>query len=158
MDTMYIKSFTESVRTVFAIMVRSDVSVGAPDVTSVLPHCDVSAIISMSGDVTGTAVLCFAAPVATAIVAKFTGSKCVFGSPDSSDALGELANMVCGAAKASFTGKNVSISTPSVVVGPGHAFAPPNQSAWVKLPCSSPFGEFSIVIAIREDAAKRLVA
>lgn len=158
MDTMYIESFAESVRNVFTTMVRTDVSVGEPVVTSELQDCDVSALISMSGDVMGTFALRFPAPVASALVARFTGGKCVFGSADCTDALGELANMVCGAAKARFTGKNVSISTPSVVAGPGHALAPPHQSAWVSLPCASPIGEFSIVIAIREQPATRHAA
>lgn len=154
MDTTYIEPFAESVRKVFTTMARTAVTVGEPTTTDDLPACDASAVISYSGEVTGAAMLCFSSHAATAIVAKFTCAPCKFGSADCSDALGEIANMVCGAAKARFIGKRVSISTPSVVLGTGRAF-PTDHGARVLLPCHTQLGNFSIVIAVHDSQVQR---
>ena len=152
MDVRYINPFIEAVRSVFSTMVHIDVALGKPRVAVSLPRHDVSGIIGMSGDVVGSIVLSLPAPTAKAIVGKFAGSDYPVNSPEFADALGELVNMISGSAKAKFEGKNVSISTPSVVVGPGHAVSRPTSALCVSLPCTAYCGEFSIDIAIREDS------
>lgn len=151
MDATYIKPFIEAVRFVFSTMMKLDVRLGKPFLTPTLPRHDVSGIIGMSGDVVGSVVLSFPTEVARTTISKFVGSPCEVGSADFADALGELVNMISGSAKAKFEGKHVSISTPSVVVGPGHTIARPSGTVCVSLPCSSENGEFSIDIAIREE-------
>lgn len=152
MDVQYINPFIESVRSVFETMIQMDVTLGKPFVTEAMPRYDISGIIGMSGDVVGSVVLSFPAPVAEIVIGKLVGGECPTTSPDFADALGELANMISGAAKAKFAGKKVSISTPSVVVGPGHTIARPTGTICISLPCSLYCGEFSIDIAIGEEA------
>jgi len=150
MNVQYINPFIEAVKVVFTTMLEIDVTVGQPFVSQVLPRYDVSGIIGMSGDVIGSIVLSFPAPVAEVVIGKFAGSACPVESADFADALGELVNMISGAAKAKFEGKKVSISTPSVVVGPGHTIARSSRDVCVSLPCKAYCGEFSIDVAIRE--------
>jgi chemotaxis protein CheX len=152
MDVKYINPFIESVRSVFSTMLHLDVALGKPFIAQVLPRYDISGIIGMSGDVVGSIVLSFPAPVATVVIAKFAGSNLEVGTPDFADALGEIVNMISGAAKAKFEGKRVSISTPSVVVGQGHTIARPSGTICISLPCKVDCGEFCIDIAIREEA------
>lgn len=152
MDVRYINPFIEAVRSVFSTMVQIDVTLGKPQIAENLPKYDISGIIGMSGDVVGSVVLSFPGPVAKSVVGKFAGCELSLDSPDLADALGELVNMISGAAKAKFVGKNVSISTPSVVVGSGHTIARPSRTVCISLPCKVYCGEFSIDIAIREEA------
>jgi chemotaxis protein CheX len=158
MDPIYIKSFIESVRDVFEKMVRLEVTVGEPFVSDGMPKHDISGIIGMTGDVVGSVVLSFPLSAAETVVSNLVGSKCTADSPGFSDAIGELANMVSGAAKARFKGKSASISTPSVVIGKGHSVARPAGSACISLPCTIEGGEFTIGFAIREDKGKSTAA
>ncbi len=150
MDVRYINPFIEAVRSVFSTMVQLDVELGRPHLAEQLPRYDVSGIIGMSGDVVGSIVLSFPTPVAVQVISKFASTELQPSSPDFADALGELVNMISGAAKAKFEGKNVSISTPSVVIGVGHTVARPARTACISLPCRVFCGHFSIDIAIRE--------
>lgn len=158
MDVRYINPFIEAVQSVFATMIHIDVTLGKPHLTEALPRYDISGIIGMSGDVVGSIVLSFPAPVAKIVIGKFAGGDYPLDSPDFADALGEIVNMISGAAKAKFEGKNVSISTPSVVVGHGHTVARPTRTVCISLPCKIYCGEFSIDIAIREQAQQSVAA
>jgi chemotaxis protein CheX len=66
------------------------------------------------------------------------------------DAIGELANMVAGGGKTRYEGKNISISCPSVVIGPGHRVAAISDSICVVVPCYTEHGEFAIELSIRK--------
>ncbi len=158
MDVRYINPFIEAVRSVFSTMIQIDVSLGTPHVSETLPRYDISGIIGMSGDVVGSVVLSFPAPVAKVVIGKFAGSDMPITSPDFADALGEIVNMISGAAKAKFVDRNVSISTPSVVVGAGHTVARPARTVCISLPCKVYCGEFSIDIAIRDQVAEAKAA
>lgn len=152
MDASFIAHYINSVRTVFATMVRMDVRFGDPRACSVAQSFDISGIIGMSGDIAGSVALRMNNAVAQAVVGRFAGLSCGVEEPDFLDAMGELVNIVSGAAKANFDGKNVSISTPSVVVGAGHKIACPARTTCVTLPCLLECGEFVLDIAIREHA------
>lgn len=158
MDVRYINPFVEAVQSVFATMIHIDVTLGKPHLTDTLPRYDISGIIGMSGDVVGSIVLSFPAPVAKIVIGKFAGGDYPVDSPDFADALGEIVNMISGAAKAKFEGRNVSISTPSVVVGNGHTIARPARTVCISLPCKVYCGEFSIDIAIREQGKQAAAA
>lgn len=153
MDVKYVNPFIDAVASVFTTMMRIKVTVGAPYVTQILPRYDVSGIIGMGGDVTGAIVLSFPGEVAKKVVAKFAGDEYSITSAEFADALGEIANMVSGAAKAKFQKKVVNISTPTVVIGPGHSVASTVRAQCISLPCKCDFGDFSIDIAIRDERA-----
>lgn len=154
MDPRYITPFIKSIQNVFGTMLQLPVEVGEPSIKSgTSPTHDVSGIIGMSGDVTGSIVLSFESGAAESIVALFAGEQMSISSPDFADAIGELVNMVSGGAKALFPdGSTVSISCPSVVTGSGHTVTRPSDIPCVVVPCSTDCGEVVIEIAIREPA------
>ena len=154
MDAKYVNPFIDGVRLVFDTMIHMEVSLGKPQITEILPRHDISGIIGMTGDVVGSIVLSFPEPVAKVVITKFACQDLAVGTSDFADALGEIVNMISGVAKAKFTNKCVSISTPSVVIGPGHTIARPARTTCVCLPCHVACGEFSIDIAIREESQK----
>lgn len=153
MDVSYINPFIESTQRVFSTMLDLEVEIGKPYTSKTLPRHDVSGIIGMSGDVVGSVVLSFPTPLAKQVIGTFIGSEVETDSEDFADAVGELVNMISGAAKAQFEGKSVSISVPSVVIGSAHQVMPPSKSVCVSIPCKVYCGEFSIDVAIRPEPA-----
>lgn len=158
MDASYIKPFMESTKAVFSTMFMMEVAFGRPHSVESAARFDVSGIVGMSGDVAGSIVVGLPLDVATSIVARLFGAELAAASDDFSDAIGELVNMISGAAKARFIDRNVSISCPSVVVGPGHTVRRPRYTQTVSIPCTTSFGAFSIDIAIRPAAVSRTAA
>jgi len=154
MDPQYITPFIRSIQNVFQTMLRIPVTINAPTIKREnAATYDVSGIIGMSGDVVGSVVLSFPKDTAQKLVTAFCGMEFPPESPDFADAVGELVNMISGSAKGMFVDKNVSISCPSVVVGPGHQVNVRRDMPCVSIPCSTTHGNLAIELAIREVGA-----
>ncbi|MCH8344353.1 MAG: chemotaxis protein CheX [Planctomycetes bacterium] len=151
MDTSYVTAFIEATQIVFDTMLRMPITFGRPEVAESLPtKFDISGIIGLSGDVVGAVVLSFPKETAEGVVTAFAGAPLSIDSDDFADAIGELANMISGNAKAKFPGRSVSISCPSVVIGKNHRIHQPSDSTCVSIPCHSSCGEFAVEVCIRE--------
>ena len=114
---------------------------------------DVSGIIGLAGDATGSVVLSFPSAVACKAASAFAGTEIAEGHPDFADAIGELANMVAGNAKASLEGLRVSISLPSVVSGKQHTVVALHDVQRIVIPCETPFGPFYVDVGMRVESA-----
>lgn len=160
MDPSYIVPFISSVQNVFSTMLNTPVQTGEPVLKSDPgTSYDVSGIIGMSGDVVGSVVLSFPQATAQRVVALFAGTEMDPASGDFTDAVGELVNMVCGGAKAMFGGtKKVSITTPNVVMGPGHKIARLKDLPVILIPCSTDCGEFVIEVGVQEVGGAQVAA
>ena len=151
MQPEYITPFISSIQNVFGTMLQLPVQIGEPSIkNSPTTSYDVSGIIGMSGDVTGSVVLSFPLEAAERMVSLFCGMELPSDSPDFPDAIGELVNMVSGGAKAQFDGKTVSITTPSVVIGANHRINVPSDTPVIVIPCQTDCGEVALEIAIKE--------
>lgn len=147
-------AFAESVRSVLPTMVGVAVETGPlarkqPDDRKY----DVSGVIGFSGEIAGSLVIRFPLPVASALVAGLTGG--VAFPPDSgdfADAVGELANMIAGAAKSRF-GQSASISVPVVIVGAGHAVPALSDCPALVIPCDCTHGRFVLELNLKQRAA-----
>ena len=155
MDAGYITPFVASIQNVFSTMLQLPVEIGEPRLKSDPdPEFDVSGIIGMTGDVSGSVVLSFPRESAERIVSLFTGMEVSAESEDFADAIGELVNMVSGGAKAAFPdSRRVSISCPSVVIGKGHRIARQSDTPCVVIPCQTDCGELVIEVAVKQTAA-----
>ena len=152
MDSTYIVPFVNSIQNVFETMLRLPVQIGEPELKrSGSPSFDISGIIGMSGDVEGSVILSFPTATAERTVSIFTGVDLSKSHEDFSDAIGELINMISGGAKAQFTGKNVSISCPSVVIGADHVVFGRKDVVCILIPCESDCGNFAVEVSIRKD-------
>lgn len=159
MNSSYITPFVNSITNVFETMLQLPVQVKAPVLKQQpQPSHDVSGIIGMSGDVEGTVILCFPTAVAERTVGVFTGEELKSDHEDFADAIGELANMVSGGAKAQFQGKNVSITTPSVVIGAEHTVFGRKDFVCVQIPCECDLGEFMLEVSIKNTGSARVAA
>ena len=151
MDQSYIVPFVKSVQNVFETMLQLPVEIGEPSLKkNGQPSFDVSGIIGMSGDVEGAVVLSFPTACAERVVSIFTGCDMEHTHEDFADAVGELVNMVSGGAKAQFTGKNVSISCPSVVIGASHQVFGKKDTICICIPCQSDVGDFNVEVTVRQ--------
>ncbi|HLL87809.1 MAG TPA: chemotaxis protein CheX [Tepidisphaeraceae bacterium] len=146
--------FVNSVRDVFSTMVGVQTTVERPHVKghAEVTH-DVSSIIGFSGDVVGSVVVSFEERAAEKLVEAFAGSPHKIGTPDFADAIGELANMVAGAAKKDL-GARASITVPSVIIGKGHQVARLSDVPCLIIPCKTPVGDFCVEVCIKQLPAK----
>jgi chemotaxis protein CheX len=150
MDIRFINPFIGAVKKVFKTMVATEVAIGKPSINmpDQVPVADVSAVIGLSGDVVGCVVLSLPMTTAEQGASKFAGVELKPENPDFSDALGELANMVAGQAKAQFEGFNVSISLPSVIIGKEHVVSQSRHRPRLSIPCDCPLGKFWVEVAM----------
>lgn len=156
MDVAYITPFIGAVQNVFSTMLKLDVTVGVParmDNSKNTLQFDVSSIIGLSGDVSGAVSLCFCREVSEKIINAFTNDEIEFGSEDFVDAIGELANMVTGSAKAQFPNEGTSISCPSVVIGAQHFMARLSDALMIGIPCECKHGTFILNVTIKQGAS-----
>ncbi|TVQ33276.1 MAG: chemotaxis protein CheX [Phycisphaeraceae bacterium] len=151
MDAGYITPFMQSTQNVFATMLQLQVQIGEPRVkTDRAASYDISGIIGMSGDVTGSVVLSFPTETAERVVSLFTGEEITKAHDDFADAVGELVNMIAGGAKGRFKDRKVSISCPSVVVGKDHVVSTQKDVPCIAIPCETDCGQFVIEISIQD--------
>lgn len=152
MDVRYVNPFFVSIRQVFSTMAGVEVQVLKPQMkTDDHPLAGVSGVIGFSGDAAGACLLCFPTEVACKLASAFSGEDMDQDHPDFADAIGELANMIAGGAKAQFGGLAVSISLPSVVIGDPHEVVVAGVPADVPrliIPCQTDMGLFHVEVAM----------
>lgn len=154
MDVRYINPFIHAIRRVFETMVHTTVTVSKPSLRhDGHPVADVSGIIGLSGDVSGSVALSFPREVACAVASAFAGAPIRDTDADFADALGELANMVAGSAKTHFAGLNVSISLPSVVMGHDLRVLSSRTFPRIVIPCETGLGSVYVDVAMRMERA-----
>jgi chemotaxis protein CheX len=109
---------------------------------------DVSGIIGLSGGAKGTVALSFPRLVALPVVRAFTGEKVVTNN-QMVDAIGEVANIVAGAAKKDLAQYKILISLPTVVMGDKHEVAGPVDAMNLVVPFECPAGKFDLAICFK---------
>jgi chemotaxis protein CheX len=151
MDPNNLLPFIKSTKNIFETMLQMGIEIGEPAVKADrAPSHDVSGIIGFNGDVGGSVVLSFPFATAQRIVSVFTGMEVEEDATDDiADAVGELVNMIAGGAKAQFSGKKVSITCPSVVVGRDHTVQNAKDAVCVLIPCDCDCGNFTVEVAIK---------
>jgi chemotaxis protein CheX len=150
-----INAFIAAAQNVFSSMVNTDVSLGRVQLNTshVTPH-DISGIIGLSGDVVGCVVVSFPMETALAAYEAFAGEPTEPMNPNFFDAIGELTNMIAGAAKAQLDGLSISIGLPTVIMGKQHCISAPQDVPFISVPCHCRLGNFSIEVAFRANADK----
>lgn len=157
MDVKYINPFVSSICNTFETMCKLKVTIGKPELkTNDEPRTDVSSIIGFSGDAAGCVVIHFTFETASTVASAFAGIEITPEHPDFADAIGELANMVAGGAKAKFNGLNIGISLPNVIVGKDHNVSASKSSPRVVLPCETSAGSFFVEIGMELSGKKTI--
>jgi chemotaxis protein CheX len=148
-DPKLIVPFVNSVRSVLSTMAGMQTTVERPRMKSGNgPEHDYSGIISFSGSVIGTVVVSFGREAAIKLVQAFACCDVQPDTADFADAIGELANMIAGAAKKDL-GNDSTISVPSVIMGKGHTVCRPSDIPCLVIPCKTDVGDFSVEVGLK---------
>lgn len=112
------------------------------------PSYDVSGIIGIGGGAKGSVALCFPRLTALGVVRAFMGEK-IISTNKMVDAIGELANIVAGAAKRDLAQYKIQISLPTVIMGEGHAINVPGDAICLLVPFNCEAGKFSLNLCFK---------
>ncbi|HVO66769.1 MAG TPA: chemotaxis protein CheX [Syntrophales bacterium] len=124
MDVKFINPFLEGTVEVLTTMAFVNPKPGKPYLKkNNLAKGDVSGIIGLTGTITGSLALSFSAGSILKIVSNMLGEQMTSINGDIRDAVGEITNMVSGAArkKIEAMGFSLSASIPTVVSGKEHS-------------------------------------
>ncbi|MDF1552892.1 MAG: chemotaxis protein CheX [Deferrisomatales bacterium] len=123
LNVNYINPFIGATLQALEMMAAVRPERGAPFVkTGRAARGDVSGIIGLAGEATGSVAVTFPGTLARRIYANLVGEEAGGITEEVCDAIGELANMIAGGAKAELSqqGCNFQIAIPTIVVGKGH--------------------------------------
>ncbi len=157
MKVEYINPFITSTRSAFATMLGVEVTRG--DVAAKRdhqPHHEISGIITLSGKATGTVVLSVDRKVALSITEKMLGERPLRIDAYVIDAIGEMANIVAGGAKAHLDKYELRVSLPRVIVGKSHIIDFPSGSTPITIPFRSEWGPVAIEVGLVENPVEAL--
>lgn len=106
----------------------------------------VSGIMGVVGELTGTIALSFEKGAAVKLVSNFLSMDISEVDDDVADAVGELTNMVSGAAKKIFSDQDIkfNIAIPTVVSGENHTIHHVKELPCIVLPFEIPEGKFFV--------------
>lgn len=113
---------------------------------------EVSGMIGISGGMHGMVVVSLSRETAISATEKMLGERPDGLNSDVTDAVGELANMIAGAAKTKFASSALSIGLPTVVCGKDHLVTFPSQSTPMSLPFDSDLGSICVEIGLADTA------
>lgn len=109
------------------------------------PTYDVSAMISMTGQIKGTIVFSVAGEAALNIFEQLIGDKSESLNEEVCDAIGEVSNMIAGSAKAKLAELELSLGLPTMVMGRDHRIHYPDSVARpIQLLFESDLGPFTL--------------
>lgn len=123
MDVSFINPFITATLHVLKTIAQVEVSAGKPYVKKdKIARGDVSAVIGLTGNVSGTISVSFAEKSILAIVSRMFGEEVTSLNDEIGDAVGEIANMISGQARQALEGmgRPLQAAIPTVIVGKGH--------------------------------------
>jgi chemotaxis protein CheX len=149
MKAEYINPFVNATVEAFDKMLGCQVHRGALTLkTSRGTNFDISGVIGLSGNAIGTVVLSFSKELALKAAGALLMTEMTEISDDVVDAVGELTNMVAGAAKSKLEELNLSISLPNVITGAGHEIRFPSEVTPICIPFESEWGPLTVEVGL----------
>lgn len=149
MDVRLINPFIQSTMSVFALMLNCKLVRGEPRLKDKLqPEFEVSGIIGLSGKAKGTVVVSLERETALRATEAMLTERPDSINEDVVDAVGELANMIAGRAKATLEEFEMKISLPLVVAGKNKLIGFPSSTQPICIPFSCEWGQLSVDVGI----------
>lgn len=143
----YVNPIIEAVRTVFETMLDcTPHRTGLALKETNTPKHELSAVIGITGKAAGTIVLSLARETSLEVLHRMVGIETTEIDADVCDAVGELTNMIAGAAKAKMERFELSISIPNIVSGKDHVVHYPSDVKPICILFESEIGVFSIEV------------
>jgi chemotaxis protein CheX len=149
----FVDPFIEATSSVFSTMIGWDVVAGAPEHRTHDEECELRSLIGLSGQASGVVMVQWTQNVAIKAAGAMLGSEPANVNADVVDTLGEITNMIAGAAKAKLSPMFSNLALPIVLVGKNGGVSLPKNVKPIRIPFESPNGPFSIEIDIKEPDA-----
>jgi len=147
----YINPFVTSAVSVFSTMLGCRLERGKLGLhRDAQPDYEISGTIGLSGKAVGTVVLSLDKPTALSATKAMLGERHEAINDNVIDAVGELTNMIAGAAKAKLEQFDMSVSLPSVIVGRNHVIQFPSRYPPIRIPFHCDWGQLGLVVGLAE--------
>ena len=142
-----INPFIRSLDNTFATMLGCQVRQGKLELKadSAANH-EISGVIGLSGKALGTVVLSLSREVALKAASAMLMCEIDEINADVIDAVGELANVVAGGAKAQLEEYNLNTSLPSVITGRNHSVRFPSDVTPIIVPFDTDWGPLALEV------------
>ncbi|MCA9247938.1 MAG: chemotaxis protein CheX [Planctomycetales bacterium] len=108
----------------------------------------ISGVIGLTGKAVGTVVINLSEAVALNAASTMLMMECGEVDEDVIDAVGEIANMVAGAAKAELEEFDLSVSLPNVVTGEKHDIKFPSNATPICVPFQCKWGPLQLEVGL----------
>ena len=159
MRVEYINPFITSLNTTFRTMLNCETRRGQICLrTAECARHEVSGVIGLSGRAVGTVVLSLSKEVALKAASTMLMTEATTIDDDVLDAVGELTNMVAGAAKSALEQYEMMVSLPNVITGRDHEVHFPSNVTPICVPFDTDWGSLSLEVglaAVREPVGMR---
>lgn len=150
MNVKYVNPFIVATLVTFETMLDVKLKPGKPELkTDTCPSHDISGIIGISGDATGSIALSYPRIVALKTVSRFLDGDFKIVDYNVTDAIGELTNIIAGSAKKDLQGLNVAISLPNVIIGRNHHLVGPKDAQNIIVPMTSDLGLIHLEVSLK---------
>jgi chemotaxis protein CheX len=149
MRVEFINPFVSAAQNVFQTMLGCSLSRGSLSLESTYaPRHEVRGIIGVSGQYRGMVVVSFSRDTAISVAESMLGTRPEELNSDVMDAVGELTNMIVGAAKTQLAEYQLTIGLPIVVCGKTQSIAFPSQAASLVIPFEAQIGAVCIQVGL----------
>jgi chemotaxis protein CheX len=149
MQVEFINPFVSATQNVFKTMLNCDLARGPLRLQHEhTPMHDVSGLIGMSGKCRGMVVVSLSRHTALSATEALLGARPEDLNHDVVDAIGELTNMIAGAAKTQLEAYQLTIGLPTVICGKAQAVAFPSQAPPIVIPFESEIGSVCVQVGL----------
>lgn len=153
MDVKLINPFIEATLHVLKTIAFTQAAAGKPFIKKdSVARGDVSSVIGLTGEVSGTVSVSFSEASILVIVSKMFGEEIKEINEEITDAVGEIANMISGQARQQLEkmGRSLKAAIPTVITGKNHAVAHLTKHPVIAIPFKTDHGEFTIEVCFEE--------
>ena len=153
MDVRFVNAFLEGTITVLKTMAFIEPRPGKPYLKQDnMAVGDISGIIGLTGSARGSLALSFSERCILRVVSNMLGEEITNLNPEIQDAVGEITNMISGAARKNLEAKgfNITAAIPTVVFGKGHSIIHVMGGPSIIIPFETDNGSFVVDVCISE--------
>lgn len=153
MDVSLINPFINATVNVLETMAFTKVTAGKPYLkTEDMANGDVSGVIGLMGEVSGTLSVSFTEKCILAIVSSMLGQEMKELNEEIKDAVGEISNMISGQARQALdeTGRVLKAAIPSVIMGKNHSIKHITTHPIMAIPFTTDHGGFTIEVCFEK--------
>lgn len=153
MENRFLDAFANATTTTLSTMCGCECKVAGAyaQQDGAFPANETVAIMGLSGKARGAVIMTMSVATAQAVVGSFIGEAITTVSGELTDGIGEILNILAGAAAAELEDLQLKISLPTVLVGKEQKLATRNSAPWWMIPIEvAGMGTISIKVSLVE--------